>query len=194
MGLLWKLGRKISFLLSLMPLLAAVPTGSIVNPCCCDCHGTYGDTLDAVLSAFIACACVTRPGVSFLGSITSDFNGAATLHWNTDVIDRWVSNARIGEVQIQNFDVEFCGGAPVSTDTYDVWIQSVCVSPGDPASVLRTTVYLVPTGTGPLDPSSGIAIYEEPTPLDTPVSNRTFCGDPSAFPKIAEGTITISLP
>lgn len=56
-----------------MKRLAAVPTGSMVSPCCCGCGAYFGVDLDVTIAGILACA-----GYTF----NSGINGPFTALWD----------------------------------------------------------------------------------------------------------------
>lgn len=92
--------------------LAAVPTGSMVDPCCCGCWSRFGDTMDVAVSGVVLCGCFSDtdpnpPNVTryWNSSNLVGVNGVWTLNASAPGNPaNTVWSADIGTVNLQEYD------------------------------------------------------------------------------------------
>lgn len=127
--------------------LAAVPTGSMVDPCCCGCWSRFGNTLQGAFSGVVICGCfvVTQTGQPdrfFMPSNLVGVNGAwdFTADAPDDPANTIWAKPNIGTIDLQEYDSGLCDGTPIGDPfTVDLNGQVNCF-PADDDGGLQATV------------------------------------------------------
>lgn len=170
-----------------MGTLAAVPTGSMVDPCCCppaDCHAFYGDILEAVISAPIACDCIyiaTGGGEQWAKLVIVDFPAAWEATWTGGEWDAPLAGSV--EVWTSNTDC----GTLVLCDTVQIRFTITCLDDANSASLLRVSASI---SSGCLLTGFTFLLFCDNVALDV------FSADPTVCPGYLAGGggVTISKP
>ncbi len=160
-----------------MPSIAAVPTGSAVDPCCCEECST-SETLDAVVSGFSDCGCFETGGGKARIVAHTGITGGQTV--TLVAPGTWVG--LIGTVTLERYSDGLCEVFDSSED-FDVTLQVTCAGP--PAQYQAKIII----GSGVVDWQT--IFLSAPGDLDEALTNTRTCGIPSAA---LVDTVTVSLP
>lgn len=101
--------------------LAAVPAGSMVDPCCCTCWDKFGDTMEVTVTGVELCGCFIMPGTPnrfFSATGWSGVNGVFNLPAvspGNPLNTGW--SGTIGTITLQEFNGTSSPPSPVCDGT-----------------------------------------------------------------------------